>query len=199
MNTYTIAKKPDNFSWDQIPVLTLNVLDWSPKTDITAQGQICYDDKALYVRLQAVEANIRAEEVNPLGAPCEDSCLEFFFCPIPGDERYFNIEFSPNLCMYLGMGSSIENSIRMLPRHNIFSPNAFRTEDGWVLEFSVPYTFIRQYFPEFSPVSGNTIRANCYKCGDSTVQEHFLAWNPVPRIRPSAYHNPKAFGEMRFE
>ena len=170
MRTYTITKKALPFSWEQIPSLEINTLLWSPEVPISAQAQLCYDETALYIKLSAKEPNIRAEESGPLGAPCEDSCLEFFFSPIPGDDRYFNIEFSPSGCMYLGMGSNVHNLVRLIPEENPIEPQIRRTADGWELEYSIPYAFIRQFFPGFSPAPGKTIRANCYKCGDSTVQ-----------------------------
>lgn len=198
MKTYIIVRKKDAFSWEQIPTLAIDTLLWSPEVPISAQGQICYDDTALYVRLLAVEPHIRAEETSPLGAPCEDSCMEFFFSPIPGDNRYFNIEFNPNLCMYLGMGRSIETGVRLIPENPPFSPTATRTEDGWVLEYSIPHSFVQQFFPEYAPASGKSIRANCYKCGDLTVQAHYLAWNPIDLPTP-AFHCPQFFGTMYFE
>lgn len=198
MKTYTITRKKEDFSWEQVPVLAIDTLLWSPEVPISAQAQICYDDTALYVRLQAVEPHIRAEGTGPLDAPCEDSCLEFFFCPIPGDDRYFNIEFNPNLCMYLGMGYNFETSIRLVPDSCPFSPKADRTENGWVLEYNIPHRFVKQFFPEYAPFSGNSIRANCYKCGDLTVQEHYLSWNPIDLPKP-AFHCPQFFGTMYFE
>lgn len=198
MKTYTIIRKKENFSWEQVPVLAIDTLLWSPEVPISAQAQICCDDQAMYVRLQAVEPHIRAEEEGPLGKPCEDSCLEFFFCPILGDDRYFNFEFNPNLCMHLGMGPNLPDSVRLLPELSLFAPEVTRTTDGWVLEYSIPYSFIRQFFPAFSPASGSAIRANCYKCGDLTVQEHYLAWNPIDLPRP-AFHCPQFFGIMYFE
>ncbi len=198
MKTYTITRKAEDFSWENIPALSIDTLLWSPEVPISAKAQICYDDKAMYVRLQAVEPHIRAEITDILGEPCNDSCLEFFFCPISSDDRYFNIEFNPNLCMYLGMGYNIQSSIRLVPEKNPFHPAVTRTADGWVLEYNIPHSFVRQFFPEYAPVSGNSIRANCYKCGDLTVQEHYLAWNPIDLPSPR-FHCPQFFGTMYFE
>lgn len=197
MKTYTIMQKTEPFSWDAIPALSIDTLLWSPKVPITAQAQICYDSNALHIRLSAAEPNIRSEETGLLGAPCEDSCLEFFFCPDPEDSRYFNIEFNPVGCMYLGFGGPY-GLVRLIPEEAPIQPQITRAADGWNLEYSIPYSFIRQFFPHFSPVSGGQIRANCYKCGDSTVQPHFLSWNPVDLPEP-CFHCPEFFGVMRFK
>lgn len=188
-------KLPDD--WAEVPRLAIDCLLWSRPVSVTAAAQICYDEQALFVRLSAAEEHIRAEHDSLTGMPCEDSCLEFFFCPIPGDERYFNIEFNPNCCMYLGLGSGVQSLVRLLPERPCFLPQAERTDSGWQITYQVPVAFIRQFFPDFAAISGATIRANCFKCGDLTVQEHYLSWNPVTSETP-CFHRPCDFGLMRF-
>ena len=165
---------------------------------ISAQAQVCYDDENLYVRLSAVETNIRAELFGLLDQICEDSCLEFFFCPIASDSRYFNIECNPNGCLFLGFGNNVQNLMRLIPENPPIQPVVKRTTDGWETVYAVPYTFIRQFFPDFSPAPGTQMRGNFYKCGDETVQPHYLCWNPVP-MQNCAFHNPARFGILRFE
>jgi hypothetical protein len=99
MREYTIARTYDAPDFSAVEALPIDTLLWCPEVPITAQAQICYDETALYVRLSAQEPNIRAEERGPLGVPCVDSCLEFFFCPIEGDDRYLSIECNPNGCL----------------------------------------------------------------------------------------------------
>ena len=199
MRTHIIPRKPEVLDWNQIPALPIDNLCWTPEIDIAAQAQICYDENALYLRLSAKEAVIRAEHTGPVGMPCEDSCLEFFFSPIPGDDRYLNIEFNPNTCMYLGMGSGISDLVRLLPdSNNPLKPEAKRIDGGWEIVYQVPAAFVRRFFPAFAPVSGGTIRANFYKCGDLTPQEHYLSWNPMTSETP-AFHRPCDFGLLTFE
>lgn len=200
MRTYTIARKTEPFSWDTVAELPIDLVQLNSGAPITAKAQICYDDEAIYIRQSAVEEHIRAEESDPLGAPCEDSCMEFFFSPIWGDSRYFNIEFNPNGCIYLGIGDKVDGKVnlhRLIPEKMPITPAICRTNDGWVLEYSVPYTFIRHFFPEFKPKSGYQMRANCYKCGDKTVTPHYFAWNPLdPGVE--TFHSPECFGTMIF-
>lgn len=198
MREYTIKKAGEKINWAEVPFLNIDNLLWTEKSEIVAKAQLCYDENAIYVHLIAVEENIRAEHTLPTGMPCEDSCLEFFFSPYNGDERYFNIEFNPNCCMYLGMGTGVHDLVRLLPEHEPFDPHANRTEDGWEVFYSVPKAFINQFFPEFVLESGREMRANCFKCGDLTVNPHFFSWNPVTSETP-AFHRPCDFGLMRFE
>lgn len=194
MREYTIIQKPAD--WAQVPALPIDTLLWSPEVPISAEARICYDEHALYIQMQATEPHIRAEDRDILGAPCKDSCLEFFFCPIPGDTRYFNIEYNPNACMYLGFGD-IGRLVRLVPNEAMFQPKVIYIADGWQIAYQIPFDFIRHFFPEFQPVSGTSIRANCYKCGDLTVQPHYLSWNPMTSETP-AFHRPHDFGLMHF-
>ncbi len=199
MRTHMIPKKPETLDWTQIPSVDIDNLLWTPPVDITAKAQICYDDEALYVRLTAKEADIRAEGTGPLDAPCEDSCLEFFFSPCEGDNRYFNIEFNPNCCMYLGIGTSMDDLVRLIPEGpNPLSPKADRTADGWEITYQVPFSFIKRFFPEFEAASGKTMRANFFKCGDLTVKEHYFSWNKVTSEIP-AFHRTCDFGMLEFK
>lgn len=197
MKEYTIVRCNGEPDWTKVPAVQMDYLHKTDPLPICAQGQLCYDDTALYVRLSAVEENIRAELTGPLDEICEDSCLEFFFSPDPEDLRYINIEFNPNAAMYLGTGTGIQNLLRLLPEEPCFQPQVTRFDGGWQIVYQVPYSFIRQIFPGFSPVPGGKIRANCYKCGDLTPHPHFLAWNPVTSETP-AFHRPQDFGIMYF-
>lgn len=198
MKEYTIMRRPEQFDWSKIPSAQIDYLLETDPLPISAQAQVCYDDENLYVRLSAAETNIRAELFGLLDQICEDSCLEFFFCPIASDSRYFNIECNPNGCLFLGFGNNVQNLMRLIPENPPIQPVVKRTTDGWETVYAVPYTFIRQFFPDFSPAPGTQMRGNFYKCGDETVQPHYLCWNPVP-MQNCAFHNPARFGILRFE
>lgn len=198
MRTHLIPKRSGPLDWSRVPLLAIDNLCWTPEIDISATAQICYDAEALYLRLAARESAIRAQHTGPLGMPCEDSCLEFFFSPIPGDSRYLNFEFNPNGCLYLGIGSCIQDLVRLIPdSSNPFDPKPQRIDGGWEIVYQIPVSFVRRFFPEFAPVSGGTIRANFYKCGDLTPQEHYLSWNPMSCDTP-AFHRPCDFGLLTF-
>ena len=197
MREYTMPYVSGQPDWNTVPALDIDTVLWTEPAPITAGAQICWGDDALFVRLFATEPYIRAENTQPLEQPCEDSCLEFFFCPDPEDRRYFNIEFNPNGLVYLGFGSGAHDLIRLFPEDTVLIPKAERTEDGWQITYSVPYHFVRRFFPNFQPVRGSHIRANCFKCGDMTVHPHFLSWNPCTSQTP-AFHVPEDYGVMYF-
>ena len=134
MKEYTIVRRPENLDWSQIPALQINELHNTPPVDITAEARLCYDDEAIYVHLQAVEKNISAQYTGLLDEVSDDSCLEFFFCPMEGDSRYFNIESNPNGAMFLGFGPSVQELCRLIQEEPVIAPRASYTEDGWKVE-----------------------------------------------------------------
>lgn len=200
MKEYTITRYTGPESWATAPKLEIcePLRPQYANVPIQAWAQVCYDDEALYVHLWAKEENIRAELHGLLDEICEDSCLEFFFSPIAGDLRYINMECNPNCKVYLGMGRNVQTLVRFVPEFPSIHPECNYIEGGWELHYSIPYAFIRQFFPEFNPKAGDTMRANCYKCGDKTAIPHCLAWNPVPILPMASFHNPEAFGLMHF-
>lgn len=198
MRSYMISRRPTDFSWEKIPALQVDNHQWLEPAPISVQAQICYDDTALYVKMTAVEPNIRAEGTAETDYPHLDSCMEFFFCPIPGSKQYINVEFNPNGCMFFGLGYPGRSAIRMLPERSQLDIQTQRTADGWYVTYQIPFDLIRHIFPGFQADSGIAIRANCYKCGFETVQRHFMTWNRVELPKPS-FHCPDHFGEMIFE
>ncbi len=200
MNSYTIQKVADRPNWNAIEVLSMdNRYDDTP-VEMHAFAQIAYSDDSLLVHLWSENDDVRAEEYGLLGSPCNDSCLEFFFSPVNGDERYFNIEFNVNGCMYLGLASSIENLVRLLPNEEcaqVFAPTIRRADTGWEIFYTVPFAFVRRFFPDFAAKQGGAIRANCYKCADLTTPPNYLSWNPIEGETLS-FHRPACFGVMYF-
>lgn len=194
MREYAIRRFTD---WADVEPLAIDHVLWRPDAGIAAWAQLAWEDGALRVRMTAREAHIRAVHAGPGGRPCEDSCLELFLSPMPGDGRYVNIEFNPNACCWLGLGGGGER-MRLLPERDWLEPRAFRTADGWGVAYRVPFDLLRLFFPGFDPKPGDAVRANCYKCGDLTEAEHYLAWSPVTSAAPD-FHRPRDFGRMVFE
>ena len=190
----SVSGEPD---WASIPQLEVDQVLWKPDCGIRAFGRFCHDSQALYVHLRAAEKQIRAEYTAPLSPVCRDSCLEFFFMP-EGEDRYFNFEINPNGCLYIGFGHGREDSTALYRSdlRQLFGIRAERTPDGWEASYRIPLSFLRLFWPAFT-FTGE-LRANVYKCGDLTEQQHYLSWNPVSSGTPD-FHRPADFGRMRFE
>ncbi len=200
MKTYNIVKTEDNPNWEKIEKLTMDFSYFDTPKDISANAQLCYTDNEILVHLVSFEKEIRALETGLLGAPCNDSCLEFFFCPIANDNRYFNIEFNSNGCMYLGIASGIGDLVRLIPqkeKYDIFSPKINVFDGGWEIYYSIPFDFIRRFFPDFEINSGKEIRANCSKVCEGSDPQQFLTWSKITN-KPFTFHQPQSFGCMKF-
>lgn len=198
MNTYTIVPRTDSLDWSTVPEADIACCQWGYWADIQAKAQLCYDTENIYVRLSAKEKNIRAEEQGQTGLPYLDSCLEFFFSPIAGNDTYFNIEMNPNCVMYLGIGTNSYDLIRLLlPDEGNLEAESQRTEDGWLITYRVPVCLIRRFFPEFEIRSGVKMRGNFFKCGDETVTPHYFAWNPIESDILD-FHQSQWYGELIF-
>ncbi len=198
MKQYTITKFKD---WQSVLKVNIDTVYHYEVEGIEAAAQLAYTPDAILVHLFAKEKDIRKEETDVLGMPCNDSCLEFFFCPNAEEDRYFNIEFNPNGCMFLGLGVTNVSRITRLvvdPKE-LFDLKINFTEDGWEVFYKIPEEFIQRFFPDFKLESGKKIRANLYKCGDKCIKPHYLTWCPVVPLPASSFHNPKVFGEMIFE
>ena len=201
MRQYVIKRADGEPDWGTVPYLEIDNERRENPNGITARAQICYNGDAILVHLMTAEDKIIANETGPLGSPCRDSCLEFFFCPCDGDGRYFNIEFNSNACLYLGIGSSIKDLVRLIPegkKVGIFEPRIEKQETGWEIFYRVPYDFIRRFFPDFTVYSGKKIIANCYKCADTSEPPHYLTWSWLDG-EALGFHNTRCFGNMIFE
>ena len=200
MNYYKIKKASHEVDWCSVETLEIGNRYLETPEKIKAYAQICYNDEGIKVRLWSENDDVRAVETELLGAPYEDSCLEFFFAPMEGDIRYFNIEFNSNCCLYLGLGRCMEDHTRLIHDEGveILSPKASLTETGWEIYYTVPYKLIRRFFPNFEITKGKTIRANCFKCADLTTPANYLSWSPVT-TEPFTFHKPECFGTMGFD
>lgn len=191
----TAASRPD---WATVPKAPIATKLWNLPADITAYAQLACGTDRLFVHLHADEAAQRAENHGLLDQPCEDSCLEFFFRPVADDPRYLNIEMNPNCCLYLGLGTGRDDLTRLMLPNNArqLCATVDRTTDRWDLYYEIPFALIRLFFPSFQPEG--TMYGNFYHCGDLTVQEHYLAWNPVGCAEPD-FHRPDYFAPLVFE
>ncbi len=195
--SYTIRSVAGEPDWESIPELETGRILWKPDCGIRAFGRFCHDSCFLHVRLRAMEKQIRAEFTAPLSPVHEDSCLEFFLMP-EEEDRYLNFEINPKGCLHIGFGRNRKDRV-VLYRDDMsrfFEIRTDRTPDGWGTSYRIPLSFLRLFWPGFR-FSG-VLRANLYKCGDRTEQEHYLSWHPVLSETPD-FHRPQDFGTMYFE
>lgn len=193
---YTVVRMntPD---WEKVCAVELRHMGWLPPCPVAARAQACHDGESLWVRMEAEEFPVRATLTGVLDQVCDDSCLEFFFAPDPGDRRYFNFEFNPLGALNLGFGAERATRVRQIVKRpaELFRPEPFHTDKGWGIVFRIPADFIRLYLPGFALTGEGA--GNFYKCGDKTETPHYLAWAPLTSAAPD-YHRRQDFGCLRF-
>ncbi len=182
-----------------IPAAPIDLALWLPDPGLEAWAQACYTPDALHIRLFAREDAPLQRFTGENDMVCLDSCLEFFFCPLPGDTRYFNFEFNPNGALYLGFGHDRQDSVRQLVPNakKLFCITPLSLPGAWGICFQIPVEFVKLYAPEFALYRGLRLGGNFYKCGEETQTPHYLAWNRVCCDVPD-FHRPWDFGWLVF-
>lgn len=195
--TYTIVKTGGEPDWRDVPALQIDKVLWTKDYGIRGKGQLCYSEDALYVHLSAKEKDVRATYTEPLSPVFVDSCLEFFF-KVVGTPNYFNFEINPNGCLCNQFGPEKGERIDIVKQDSAeyFDIRTNRNADGWEVYYTIPLDYIRLFYPDYS--FEGELAANFYKCGNKTVNKHFLAWSPVDLDTPN-FHCPEYFGVIRFE
>lgn len=201
MKTYEVYPASENGpQWESLPKAEISNVQWIDAPGIQAWGQLCYDEKFLYVRLEAVEEHILARYTGENDPVCDDSCLEFFFASREEGIRYFNMEVNPNGACYFGYGKLRRERSRLLGKKlgELFNIRPFRTEKGWGVEYALPVWFLEIYSPDFALYPGKKLRANFYKCAEESATPHFMTWNKVEMESPD-FHQPGYFGQLIFK
>jgi len=180
--------KVDRFPWG-----TMGELDYRPATS----ARLGTDGASLFVYMETDETDLRAE-TKGFGSVHTDSCMEFFVSPDSSSQRkYLNFEFNPLGAMYLSIGTSRYDR-EVLPVGNfaeVFQVRAVTHEKGWNLEFHIPLSFLKGFFPGLELKPGLCMRGNFYKCGDKTARSHFGCWSPIDLPKPD-FHCPDFFGVL---
>ncbi len=204
MKTYTIKKvnaKPS--SWESLEKIQIDIFKWAdndyrPRTE----AALCYDSEAIYIKFWAYETEVRGEHKKHNEAVYEDSCVEFFFRP-KSNPNFFNIETNVIGAQLIGFGPQRENRLEVAVDEAVMQiiPSVKDAEtydeDVWTMEYRVPFSFLKKYYGDLDIVSDG-LRANLYKCGDLTKEEHYGMWNDIDYLPPD-YHRPEFFAEMIFQ
>ena len=186
---------------------TISVANWCEQYPYTPQVRfrMAYDEAAVYLHYCVSEDSVRAVATDDNGRVWEDSCCEFFSQPAD-DDTYYNIECNCAGTILVGCGKGREGRklaplsvLDKIDRWSTFGRCSFEERVGaydWQLALLIPLSTFFQH--QIKPLSGRTIRANFYKCGDALQKPHFLSWNPIDIEKPD-FHRPDFFGELTFE
>jgi hypothetical protein len=142
----------------------------------------------------------------------EDSCVEVFLEPRPG-RGYLNFEMN---CGGALLASHVRDPRRVPGGFADFT--RLSDEEGravpvrstlpgvvdpevespleWQLAFFIPLELLERRVGGLGALSGQSWRANLYKCGDKTSHPHWASWSPLDERN---FHLPRCFGTLLFE
>ena len=160
---------------------------------------------AILLHYQVTEASVRAVALADDGKVWEDACVEFFLSP-EGNDFYYNFECNCAAKLLLHGGpaggerpTASEEVLKSVKRWASLGTEPFEERVGectWEVALVIPVSSIFRH--EIADLSGKTMRANFYKCGDLLQTPHFLSWAPIELPKPK-FHCPEFFGELVFE
>jgi hypothetical protein len=178
--------KVEHFLWGK-----LAKIDYRPATS----AWLGTDRDSLSVFMETEETDLRAE-ASGFGFVHNDSCMEFFLSPDPDNSpEYLNFEFNSAAAMYLSVGASRHNRVKIQQEdyQKFFNVKTTVSDKGWNLEYCIPFSFIRCFFPSFKFKPRHIMRGNFYKCGNGTTRPHYGCWSPIKLSEPD-FHCPEYFG-----
>ncbi len=186
---------PFSFPWDTF---------WGPKQQ--TEAKIVWDDERLYFSFICEDKDIWAVHYNNFSAVSYSDCCEVFISPVPGGKErmdYLNYEINCIGTWLLGYHapsrdknfywkdvSGIEIG-RVINGSCNFSGD---TDEGWILEFSVPYDHFKDFGAEFPPEDGQVVWLNLNRC-DHIVNQ-YSQWSPNRENK--SFHSPEDFGKVIF-
>jgi len=223
--TYTIKRRetaPDpQLAWDDAYWADVNVApiahfydspnasDHRPQTDVKVVHT--GDTIHLFYRVQDQYVRSVATKLNDM--VCRDSCVEFFVQP-RGQGGYFNFEINCSGTMLLyfvedwtrvngefAKRSEVKADTASLVKINPSMPPVVEPEISdpieWTMKYSIPAELFENFVPKLGDLSGQTWKANFYKCADQTSHPHWASWASIEG--DLNFHQPEFFADIEFE
>lgn len=204
----------DDAIWTQAETLTL--ASFHPRSSAHrphVQARLLYDAAHIYVHFKVRDQYVRSVVTQPQGSVCTDSCVEFFFTPLPG-RGYINLEANAGgtfLCSHVedprrtpeGFAKYKRIDLDWLARIRCFHTlpavvePEITTPCEWQLEYALPLELIEAHVGSLGSLTGQTWRANFYKCGDKTSHPHWGSWAPIGE--ELNFHVPDKFAPIYFQ
>ena len=187
--------------------ITLKEINWPDAYPYCPEihFRIAYNEQHIFLKFDVHENEFRATEIEDHRPVWADSCVEFFV-QLENCKGYYNIEINAIgtiLCAYgtgrVGrrvMPTRLSNTILRDSTIKYNNENKDEAFYQWSLIVKFPHTAFFKH--HFTPVPGNLIKGNIYKCGNKLPHPHFVSWNPVKTEKPD-FHRPEYFGTLIFK
>lgn len=176
--------------------------------------RVVHGPRSISIRYDVQDKYVRCVRTGYQSHVFRDSCVEFFVQPKP-DSGYFNFETNCGGSMLL---KYIKNPVRdengvvlnvkdVTPEQaagiriesSLKAPFESKGDEpiNWWVTIHIPIDFMQDYVGPIADLSGQTWRANFFKCGDETPKPHFGSWAPIGE--KLEFHQPDRFGTLIFE
>lgn len=185
---------------NQIDTLNWSKFSYKPKLSF----RIGHTGNEIWLKFYVTEKNILARETRTNGEVYKDSCVEFFVSL--DSKNYYNLECNCIGTIHLAHGPGRGNRnfvdpeiIKKIQIESTLGNKPFEEKSGnfeWEMMIRIPVECFA--FDKIKSLNGLKATANFYKCGDGTLEPHYVTWNPVGTENPD-YHCPQYFGKVQFE
>ncbi len=187
--------------------------EWYRKTSDKmpdARVKLLYTDERLYVRFDVKEDFIHAIHTDLQAWVCKDTCVEFFLS-VDGT-NYINYEMNcigVYMCFKCRPVHQFERNPKglkttdfmvrtSLPQGKAIPEPVKCPPEGYFVEFSIPFDFLKGVFDCESPSPGTAWKANFYKCGSEVLtKSHWGSWSKIEDDSMN-FHTPEYFGDIVF-
>lgn len=190
-------------NWETVPLAEINSFHWEANKPFRPESfaQLCgVRGKGIYARLWSFEENPRCAGTKRDDPVYEDSCLELFLQPVPGNPGYINFEMNCSGIYLSQFGEQRNNRVflkefcSLEPRITCFEKKE-ETKTAWGVEIFIPDALIGEIYVIDYAVSPGEMKGNFYKCGDKTPIPHYAAFFPAGSAE-LGFHNPACFGKI---
>ena len=125
-----------------------------------------------------------------------DSCVEFFLNLSPKTtKKYLNFELSVTGYMHLGLGSGrFDRELQDIDFDSLNIQTRVLQDIGWEAKFYIPFSLLKQYYPEISVNFTGNFQKLCEDC----QVPHLGCWNLIATEKPD-FHRPEFFGNLILE
>lgn len=184
----------DSKEWEKAQAGKIDHIEWPeysycPDTEF----RVLKNDEGLFVKFETDEDDLICDTKNINGDVYKDSCVEFFFCPDPDNENYFNFEINAIGTPLIGFGSGRAPARVRLEGLDIsvFKIESEMKEKGFRIKYFIPFSFLLKYVDKI----GDFFYGNFQKCKEKGSNPHFVTYYPIKTPKPD-FHRPEFFDKI---
>jgi hypothetical protein len=204
----------DDPAWSRAETLTLSHFHFRGSGHRPAtQARLLHDDHALAIMFRVDDRYVIARSTKYQSPTHQDSCVEFFARP-RADRGYFNFEWNAIGTLLLWYVDRPRRPDGTFEQYHELPEDVARTIAigaspaqpihgelagplTWTVSARIPLALFKAFTGPLGALSGQTWRANFYKCADASSHPHWGSWADIGE-RPD-FHQPDRFGEIVFE